>query len=408
MENEQKKNSKILGVSLLVIFVFVIGILVGRNYSEGEASKIFSLSSDEKSVNMDLFWDVWNTTKKFYVDSDKLEEESMVYGAIKGMVESISDVGTTYLDPKETEEYNSASEGKYFEGIGAELGYLDNQVIVVAPIEGSPAKAAGIRPGDYILKIDDYALTSEDTVYDAVAKIRGEKGTKVRLTVLHRGDKEPVEIEITRSEITVPSMTLNFIGEKKDIAHLKVARFTDSSLYLWEQEWDKSVQKINQSGVNKVILDLRSNPGGFFDAAIYAVDDILDEGYVISQQQDSEGNVQEYKSEKGGNLLGKNIIVLIDEGSASASEIVSGALQQSKKATLIGKSTFGKGTAQKIFNFSDGSSLHLTIVKWLLPDGKNIDRENPILPDIEVSYTNEDFEKGKDPQLEKAIEELSK
>ncbi|MBP6922032.1 S41 family peptidase [Candidatus Dojkabacteria bacterium] len=408
MEDEQKKNSRVLGLSLLIILVFVAGILIGRNYPESEANKIFNLSSSEKSVNMDLFWDVWNTTKKFYVDSDKLEEKPMVYGAIKGFVESISDVGTTYLDPEETEEYNSASEGKYFEGIGAELGYLDKQVIVVAPIEGSPAKSAGIRPGDYILKIDNYSLTSEDTVYDAVSKIRGEKGSKVKLTVLHRGDKEPVEIEITRSEITVPSMTLNFIGEKKDIAHLKVARFTDSNLYSWEQEWDKSVKKINESNVGKVILDLRSNPGGFFDAAIYAVDDILDEGFVISQQQDAEGNVKKYESEKGGNLLGKNIVILIDEGSASASEIVSGALQQAQKGILIGKSTFGKGTAQKIFEFSDGSSLHLTIVKWLLPDGKNIDRENPILPNIEVSYTNEDFEKGKDPQLDKAIEELSK
>lgn len=153
---------------------------------------------------------------------------------------------------------------------------------------------------------------------------------------------------------------------------------------------------------------MRSNPGGFFDAAIYAVDDILDEGFVISQQQDAEGNIKKYESEKGGNLLGKTVVILIDEGSASASEIVSGALQQAQKGILIGKSTFGKGTAQKIFEFSDGSSLHLTIVKWLLPDGKNIDRENPILPNIEVSYTNEDFEKGKDPQLDKAIEELSK
>lgn len=408
MEDEQKRNSKILGLSLLILVVFITGLLIGRNYTTSDANQLLKFPSSSKNVDMDLFWEVWNTTQRYYVDSEKLDNNSLVYGAIKGMVESISDVGTTYLDPEETGEYNSASEGKYFEGIGAELGYLDGQVIVVAPLEGSPAKAAGVKPGDFILKIDSYTLTSEDTVYDAVAKIRGKAGTEVMLTVLHKGDKEPVEIKMTRSEITVASMTVEFIGQNKDIAHFKVGRFTDSSLYLWQQEWDKSVKAINDAKVNKVILDLRSNPGGFFDAAIYAADDMLKEGFTISQQRDAKGNIEKFESEIGGNLLEKKIVVLVDEGSASASEIVAGALQQANRATIIGKSTYGKGTAQKIFDFTDGSSLHLTVVKWLLPDGKNIDKENPILPNIEVGYSNDDFEKGIDPQLDRAVEELSK
>ena len=153
---------------------------------------------------------------------------------------------------------------------------------------------------------------------------------------------------------------------------------------------------------------MRSNPGGYFDAAIYAVDDILNEGFVISQQRDAKGNVKKYESTKGGALVDAKILVLIDEGSASASEIVAGALQQAKRATLMGRMTYGKGTAQNIFDFNDGSSLHITVLKWLLPDGKNIDRDNPIVPDINVPYSNADFEKGIDPQLNKAIEELSK
>ncbi len=146
------------------------------------------------------------------------------------MVNSIDDMGTVYLDPEETKEFDASSEGKYFEGIGAELGYVNGQVVVVAPIEGSPAKEAGIRPGDLILKVDDYTLSSSDSVYDAVAKIRGEAGTSVKLNILHKGDKNPIDITITRSEITVPSMTLDFIGDKKDIAHLKVSRFTEATL----------------------------------------------------------------------------------------------------------------------------------------------------------------------------------
>jgi len=408
MEDEQKRNGKILGFSLLLIIVFIIGLVVGRNYSEKDAGKILSMPSLNKKADMSMFWEVWNTTKNFYVDSEKLDEKEMVYGAIKGMVSSISDIGTSYLDPKETKEYNAVSEGKYFEGIGAELGYHEGQIVVVAPIEGSPAKAAGIRPGDHIIKIDGYSLTPEDTVYDAVAKIRGKAGTDVTLTILHKGDRQTVEIKITRGEITVPSMTLEFIGPKKDIAHFKVSRFTDSTLLEWEAEWNKNVKSINDAKVNKVILDLRSNPGGFFDAAIYAADDMLDEGFTISQQRDAKGNVKKYDSTKGGSLLGAKILLLVDEGSASASEIVAGALQQSKRATIMGKMTYGKGTAQRIFDFSDGSSLHLTIVKWLLPDGKNIDKSNPIVPDISVHYTNADFEKGIDPQLNKAIEELNK
>jgi len=161
---------------------------------------------------MDIFWQVWNLTKQKYVDSGHLDEKEMVYGATRGLIESLDDVGSAFLDPKETKEFDEASQGKSFEGIGAELGYREKQVIVVTPIEGSPAKAAGIRPGDIILKVDDYSVASTDSVYDIVAKIRGEAGTEVKLSVLHSGDREPVEIKIKRSQITVPSMTVEFVG----------------------------------------------------------------------------------------------------------------------------------------------------------------------------------------------------
>jgi carboxyl-terminal processing protease len=408
-EKDQKSNEKgfqrIIAIGMVIVIVFTAGLIVGRSVDVD--SSIFPITTS-RNLDMGMFWRVLDLTRRNYVDSDEIVDEELVYGAIKGMVSSLDDPATVFLTPEETDEYDAASEGKFFEGIGAELGYDDGQVVVVTPLEGSPAKAAGIRPGDYILKIDDYELTSEDTVYDAVAKIRGEAGTDVVLTVLHKGESEPVEITITRDEITIPSMSLEFIGTEEDIAHFKIGRFTEASYDIWVSQWDKNVEEIVDSGVDKMILDLRGNPGGFFDAAIYAGDDFLEEGFVISKQKDADGNIEDYDSTQGGDLLDIELVVLINSGSASASEILAGALKQAERGIIIGEETFGKGTAQRVYDLEDGSSLHLTILKWLLPDGSNIERDNAITPDVEVELTNDDFIEGNDPQLDKAIEELTK
>lgn len=403
-ENIETKYKRNVGLGMLVVLIFIFGIFVGRKVDSGSVSNILGTGN---TINLDRFWQVWNIASKNYVDADKVTEDDMVYGAIKGMINSFDDAATVYLDPEETKEFNEASEGKYFEGIGAELGYDDGSIIVVTPLEGSPAKEAGIRPGDYILKVDGYEFTPEDSVYDAVAKIRGEAGTEVTLTVLHNDESDAVDIKIVRQEITVSSMSVDYVGDNDEIALFEVNRFTESTLGEWESEWNSKVSEITNSGVKKVILDLRGNPGGFFDAAIYAGDDFLDGGYVISQQVDSEGNIEKYESKEGGDLTDVELVVLVNEGSASASEILSGALQQADRAEIIGMPTYGKGTAQRIFDFSDGSSLHLTVLKWLLPDGSSIDRENSITPDIEIDLTNDDFKAGIDPQLDKAIEVLS-
>ncbi len=408
-EKDQKSNEKgfqrIIAIGMVIVIVFTAGLIVGRSVDVD--SSIFPITTS-RNLDMGMFWRVLDLTRRNYVDSDEIVDEELVYGAIKGMVSSLDDPATVFLTPEETDEYDAASEGKFFEGIGAELGYDDGQVVVVTPLEGSPAKAAGIRPGDYILKIDDYELTSEDTVYDAVAKIRGEAGTDVVLTVLHKGESEPVEITITRDEITIPSMSLEFIGTEEDIAHFKIGRFTEASYDIWVSQWDKNVEEIVDSGVDKMILDLRGNPGGFFDAAIYAGDDFLEEGFVISKQKDADGNIEDYDSTQGGDLLDIELVILINSGSASASEILAGALKQAERGLIIGEETFGKGTAQRVYDLEDGSSLHLTILKWLLPDGSNIERDNAITPDVEVELTNDDFIEGNDPQLDKAIEELTK
>lgn len=407
MESEQKQKnfSKVLGLGILLVTIFTLGLVVGRNFEKD--TNLFDFRTS-RSLDMGLFWNVLDITRGSFVDNAEIDDQELLYGAIRGLVNSLGDPATVFLDPQETEDFNSVSQGKYFEGIGAELGYDNGQVIVVSPLEGSPAKAAGIRPGDYILKIDDYELTASDTVFDAVGRIRGEAGTEVVLTVLHSGENQPVEIAIVRSEITIPSMSLEYVGPNNSIAYLKVGRFTEASYQIWVSKWKEKIDEIGESGVDRMILDLRGNPGGFFDAAIHAGDEFLKEDFVIAKQRDARDRVQEFRSTKNGSLQDIELIVLVNSGSASASEILAGALQHSERAQVIGETTFGKGTAQKIFDLRDGSSLHLTILRWLLPDGSQIERDNSVTPDIEVELTNDDFLKGDDPQLEKAIEVLSK
>jgi carboxyl-terminal processing protease len=392
---EEDKGKKIFETLVLTVIVFCIGLIFGRS--------IAPVNDISKKVDMNLFWEVWDTLDKNYVEKDKVEDIDKVYGAIKGLVQSYNDPATIFLTPEETEEFNNLNSGKYFEGIGAELGYSDGSVIIVAPIDGSPAKEAGIRPGDLILAVDDYEVKSGDNIYDIVAKIRGESGTKVSLKVLHKGELEPVVLEITRGEITVPSMTLKYVGDSNDVAYIDIARFTESSLSEWESKWDSVAQDVQRSGVDKVLIDLRGNPGGYFDAAVYAADDFLDTGKIISKQEDGNGNVQTFEAKSGGKLLGKKVVIIVDEGSASASEIFTGALQQNKVATVVGTKTFGKGTAQTVIDLADGSSVHVTILKWLLPDGTWLNEENPITPDVEVENSVEDFVKGFDRQYNEAL-----
>ncbi len=404
----EKTISKNLGITILMVCLFAIGFVAGRVFQDNKGA-IDSALAGKSDVNFQLYWDVWDMMQNKYVDSSKVDNQAMLYGSIKGMVNSFEDPATVFLDPAETKTFDEASEGKLFEGIGAELGYDTNkQIIVVTPLEGSPAKATGIRPGDYILAIDGVAITSDQTVYDVVAKIRGEAGTEVKLEILHKGETKSVEIEITRSAITIPSMSVSYVGASKDIALFKVNRFTDSSYSEWQKNWDTNVDSIIASGVNKMILDLRGNPGGYFDAAIYAGDDFIDVGKILAKEQDSKGKIQDFDSTKGGELINMEVVVLVDSGSASASEILSGALQQAGRATIIGDKTYGKGTAQNVVDLSDGSTLHITILKWLLPDGGWLNKDNPIVPNIEIANPAEDFLKGVDAQLDRAITEIQK
>jgi len=402
---EQNKNAesvKVLGVIILAVCMLAIGFTAGKLINIDSLS-LNSIVSEKP--NLTLFWEVWDIMESEFVGEEEVLMEEKKYGAIKGLVDSYGDPATTFLTPEETVSFESSNEGKYFEGIGAELGYNENgYIVVITPLDGSPAKEAGIRPGDIILSVDDQEIGTDNNIYEVVDMIRGEADTVVTLEVLHKGDIESTEIEIARGEITVPSMDLEFLDE--GIAYLDIARFTDSTYMTWIGNWEESIEKIVDNGTQKLILDLRSNPGGYFDAAIYAADEFIDDTKVISIQEDGKGNQEKFQSKKGGDLIGMQVVVLVDSGSASASEILAGALQYYDIATVVGEKTYGKGTAQAIEDFFDGSSLHVTVYKWLLPDGTWINTENSIVPDYEVEFSNEDFTAGKDPQLDKAVELL--
>lgn len=406
---EDSKLLRFVGILILIVCISALSFSGGRIFEQKEDKNfnIYDNTSTKEDFDSSLFWNVWEILKKEYVDESALDEEKMFYGAIKGMVMSLEDPGTVFLNSKEAEEFKKQTEGKHFEGIGAELGYRDGVIVIISPLEGSPAKAAGLRPGDIILKVDDEDVKRTDSIYDVVKKIRGEKGTEVVLTLMQSDTMEIKDITIVRDEITIPSMSFEQT-DADGVYKIKVGRFTEGSLGVWNNAWDVKVEEFLATGSNKLILDLRGNPGGFFDAGIYAAEEFLSENTVIAKQEDRQGLLQEYRVSRKGRLLDVDVVVLVNEGSASASEILAGALQKNNRAKVIGMETYGKGTAQKLIDLYDGSSLHLTVVKWLLPDGTWINPDNVIIPDIEVELTQEDFKEGVDPQLEKAIEILNK
>lgn len=413
---EEKKNKiwKRLGLAILIIIslaaVFGAGLyLPGRSEAARELAreeavylgKILGKYSQPgkdiltQDVNFGLFWDVWDTLKKEYVDKDKLNEKELFYGAIKGMVASASDPYTVFLDPKMTREFEEDLAGT-FEGIGAEIGIRNGVLSVIAPLSGTPAEKAGLKAGDKI-----YAINGESTaglaVDEAVKKIRGSRGTTVTLTVSRDGIEKAKETTITRDTIVVKSVTAE---EKDGIYVVKIASFGDETVNLFNGE----VIKILEKDPRGIIIDLRNNPGGYLDAAIDIVSEWIDNGVVVTEKF-SEDKKIDYSAKGRARLKDYKTAVLANEGSASASEIVAGALKDYGKATIVGEKTFGKGSVQAMESFVDGSSVKITVAKWLTPKGNDIN-EKGIEPDMKVEMTEEDYDANKDPQMEKAIQQL--
>jgi carboxyl-terminal processing protease len=297
-----------------------------------------------------------------YVDKSMLDPKKLSRGAVRGMMQSL-DQFSSYADPDTHKLEMSSLEGK-FEGIGAVISMKDNQLTIVSPVADSPAEKAGIQPGDKILEIDGQR-TSSMSLVEATFKIRGAKGTTVKLLVLHEGDTEPVLIDIVRAEITGKSVSLEM---RDDIAYIKITQFLQSTGGDLQNVLSEAIGK----GAKGVVLDLRNNPGGLLTASADVASQFLAMG-IVAKVVDDKGNESVVPVKKGGIATHLPMIVLVNNGSASASEIVAGALQDYGRAKLIGSQTFGKGSVQIIHNLSDGSALHITAYKWLTPLGRPID-----------------------------------
>ncbi|MFA5770151.1 MAG: S41 family peptidase [Patescibacteria group bacterium] len=327
----------------------------------------------------------------------------MYLGAIKGMVASVEDPYTFFLTPEENKQTKDDLGGK-FEGIGAQLGLKDNRIIIIAPLKKSPAEVSGIKPGDYINKVDDVSIINW-TLSQTVSKIRGPKNTKVKLT-LERNGKE-IEVVIVRQQIIVSSVEVSY---EKNIAILKVNQFGDNT----NDEWNKAVKDIKNKWSNKqvngMVLDLRDNPGGYLESSVYLASEFLPLGKLIVKQEATLYGDKEYRVSKIGLLMEIPMIVLINKGSASASEILAGALRDHERAQLVGEKSFGKGSVQEALDLSEGAGLHVTVAKWVLPNGDWINSKG-IEPKIKVVNEIKDgntITKETDKQLEKAIELLTK
>lgn len=392
-------------VLFLVVGSFWIGYTNGKESAES-AIQGYPLDStvitdkfptQEKEVDFGLFWKVWDLLKEKYVNNDSLDAQELVYGAIKGMLAATEDPYTTFFDPKETKEFDQDISGS-FEGIGAELGIKDGVLTVIAPLDGSPSQKSGLLAGDKILQIDGKS-TSDVSIDQAVDLIRGKKGTQVKLIVLHKGEQETAEVLITRETIKVKSVKIEF--KEGDIAHLKINQFGEKT----SAEFDVAMNQIISRGSKGIILDLRNNPGGFLTSSVEIASRLIPKRKVVVIEEDSEGRKESLYTAGGDKLSGIPLVVLINEGSASASEILAGALRDNRNVQLIGKKSFGKGSVQELIDLPNKSSVKITVAKWLTPNGDHI-MEKGITPDIDVELTADDFKNDRDPQLDRAMEKI--
>ncbi len=383
------------------IIIFLAGIWVGQNvalpFSRQAPIFNFTNTTSPSNVTVDFssFWEVWQKISELHLDREQIDPKKLLYGAISGMVEAVGDPYSVFLDPEQNKAFLSSLAGTY-EGVGIELGAREGKLVVISPLEGTPAEKAGVKAGDFIIGIDGKDATSV-TIPEAVQLIRGEAGTKVKL-LLQRKGKAPFEVEITRGRITIESVKLSV---EKNIPVIRLSRFGDNT----NAEWDSAINRILTGGYKKVILDLRNNPGGRLDQSVYIAGEFLPIGSVILIQEDAKGNQQKLTNDREGRLQNIRLFILINQGSASASEIVAGALRDNKNVQLVGEKSFGKGTVQKVEDLPDGSGLHITTAKWLTPKGTWVN-ETGLKPDVEIERTDKDFEKGLDPQLDRALELL--
>lgn len=357
---------------------------------------ILNGKSQDKEVDFGLFWKVWEILKDKFVDQSKLDAKQMLYGAIDGMLASTGDPYTTFFDPKEKQDFQEDMTGN-FEGIGAEMAIKDEILTIVSPLEGTPAERVGLLAGDKILKIDNETTTDMD-IEEAVRRIRGPKGTSVTLNIYHEGDEEPKDIVVPREIIHVKS--IRFEMKEGNIAYIRINRFGDETA----DEFERSVRSAVSARAQGLVIDLRNDPGGLLTCAVDIASFLLPERSVVVIEENGKGERKELKTHAGDVFSKLPTSVIINGGSASASEILAGALRENRdNVRLVGKQSFGKGSVQELVSVTKDTAVKITVAKWLTPKGNQINKVG-IAPDEEVDLTREQVTNKEDPQLQKAVE----
>ncbi|HYF05061.1 MAG TPA: S41 family peptidase [Patescibacteria group bacterium] len=417
MEDTPNVSKKKWYKSTPILSIIFVSLLIGT-YQAGYASgkrgfvydpkefKVVGQNEQVKDVDYSMYWDVLEVLDKKYIEKPINQEEAMV-GAIRGALAATTDQYTQYFSKKELTDFKSELRGN-FEGIGAQVDKKNNYIVIVAPIEDSPAERAGLRAGDYIIEVEGTS-TSGMSVEEAVNKIRGKGGTKVKLKILREAQKQPFDVEIVRATINIKSVKLLVkevevsSGKKTKVGVITISRFGDDTLSLL----DNVITEIHKQNIDKVIVDVRNDPGGYLETAVQVASQWIEKGKLIVKEEYSDRPVEEFNSKGYGRMQGMKTIVLINGGSASASEILAGALKDHGAASLIGEKSFGKGSVQELIDLPEGNAVKVTVAKWVTPGGKNLNKEG-LTPDIEVKLTEEDFANKKDPQLDRALEEIVK
>lgn len=406
-ENQLQKRPKVDWANVfpkfvIGLFLFLLGLWIGRTVSlpflPAEQNKINILNKFYQRDNVDFttFWKTWDLLQETYLEKKQLEPQKLLQGAISGLVEAVGDPYTSYFDPEANKTFNEVLSGQ-FEGVGMELGVKEGKLVVIAPLEGSPADKAGILAGDQLIAIDDKDATTY-SIGEAVKLVRGKAGSKIKLSIKREGKSEILEFNLTREKIVINTVRLSFV---EDAAVISVNRFGEDT----NKEWDKAVNEVITKGSSKILIDVRNNPGGLLTSAIYISNEFLPASTTVVVEEDSNGKRLTLSTTREGKLQGKETVILINKGSASASEIFAGALQDLGKAEIVGEQSFGKGVVQKVTNYTDGSGVHVTIAKWLTPKGTWVHNKG-VKPDFEVKMSEADFSSGKDPQKERALEIL--
>jgi len=384
-----------IGKKFILVFLFFLIVAVSSVFGFYFGKSQCQICPPSE-IDLSLFWEAWNKLQEKFVSPEKLDIQKMIYGAISGMVKSLEDPYTVFLVPDEAKKFLEDVSGQ-FEGVGMEIGIRKGQLQVIAPLEGTPAQKAGLRPGDKIIKIND-TPTADLTVDESVNLIRGPKGTEVTLTIFREEWGKTEDIKIIRDVIEVPSLR----WELKDdnIAYIQLYQFSERAGF----DFRMAAIEILNSPAEKIILDLRNNPGGYLEVARDISGWFLERGQTVAIEDFGTGAEQKvYKAGGNARFLGYPIVILINQGTASGSEIMAAALRDNRGIKLIGEKSFGKGSVQEFEKLREGASLKITVAKWLTPSGEFI-TDKGLEPDIKVEMTDQDYEEGRDPQLDKAIE----